>query len=632
MTRTEPLDPLHPGCGLHRVGTLMSGLVLGLIIVAPHLARLSWPSLYADDALRIAQLRLEPLHTLVFQPFNEHFTPIFHLISWLTWEISGQQLTKAPYWFTLASFVPFPITLCLFAWVVWRRTASRVATLFSLVVAGVSWLYVDVVANYSGSGFVWALGCSLCAFECAGLGSRLGWMAACACVMCAPAFSGIGLLAGPMGVVGAWMRPGKLGQRCQAALWPVAGLVLYLGLAAGARQQAVLGASLERHLSLEKGLPAAARAMIGVLPQALVNARPWDETLPGWGDLVLAGVVLGCLIAWSWVDRPGRPLILAGLLLIVGGYGLTYPVRSDGSVTWLLRTDRYHLFPHFGLALMAAAAVRRISKWVDVSARRSWVLSICAILIFTSIQWPNMWRRLRFYDFPEQRRVLAAIDRLEELARAAGITRDQVLAALEPISTSWLQPERNGANALVLLGRTVASPRVADPDVRPLLLAQLGARDREALWGGMEATRYAHQPQSRATLEVESAHLVRTSGMRATGENRFQSRGWPAFAEFEFPAGGEASQFRPEVLELPVWIDTLRAQGLLPPLELWWTNQAGEWSETRRITWRPEPGSREPARIPLDRIPHFDPTTARYVRVLVRPVCALTLEAPRLLR
>jgi hypothetical protein len=311
--------------------------------------------------------------------------------------------------------------------------------------------------------------------------------------------------------------------------------------------------------------------------------------------------------------------------MIAGGYASTYPFRYEGSSEWLLRVDRYHLFPHFGfvlwLALLGAAAARR---WPAL--RSAWVGPAVAAGLL-ALNGRTMVERLRFYDFPEQGRVLAAIEELEAVCRVEGITRAQALAALEPIRTSWLHPERNGTTALAMIGPTVESPRVADGEVRARLLARLDPGSREALWGGMDVTRYLAADGRDVMAEAVER---RAAGMRPKGGGSYAGRGGSAFVEYELAGGGAGARGLRLGVRLP---GGGGAASKLPPVEVWWSDRSGAWSETRRVTWRP--GGPGPAAgvVPLEAMPHWgDPAAPRRVRVAVRVPGEMVIEPPRLVR
>jgi hypothetical protein len=597
-------------------------LLFTLLVLSPYLARLTYPSLYADDILRVAQVRLESFERVLFRPFNEHLAPLHGLITAILWPASGGRLTRIPTAFTLASFVPLPLALGALGRLIRRRTGSITTALAAVAAAGLSWLYLDVVANYSGSGFVWALALTLLAIDAAGRARATALLAALA----APAFSAIGLLAGPAGALGGWFpaEPARRATRLRAVAWPITGTFLYLALGALLRYRDVLVAGYERNANWPTGLAAAARAVAGVLPTSLIgrNLEKIYTSPVGRWDVILAALLLAAALGWATFDPRRRGLVLTGLALIVGGYALTYPVRVGGATEWLLRVDRYHLFPHFGLVLIVAALIAPALRRLDATPRRAWAAGVVVALAFWLSHAPLMAKRMRFYRFPEQARTLAALERVEALARRAGITRAQALAALGVTRTAWLQPERNATTAAAMLGPLAGAARLSDAEARRYLINALSQSEREALWGGLDASRDLAPAPGGATVLAES-HPTRAVGLRTLGGGRYTAAGGVPFVEFALPAHEAGVRH----LDLPATFDGPTPP--MPPLELWWADADGGWSESRSFGWRPDAAG---TAIPLERLPHFDPARATRLRIVVRAPGTVTLEPLRLLR
>jgi hypothetical protein len=462
-------------------------VVVGVLVLAPFARRLVRPTLFGDDVVRIAQIRNESLGEVLRRPFNEHLAPGHGLLTWVAWELCGRRLVAAPWTFAVSAWLSYGVMLGVLGWAVWRRGGGRAVALGVVAWAGLSWLTIEVMAYHSGSGFVWALAATVGAWALAGPSwrARVGAMV---CAAVAPTFSAIGVLAGPAGAVGGWWADESVGservagrRRAGAALAPLAGTLMYLAVAVAAHHGLTVARGLERRVDLGVGLLAAGRAVARVLPWAAVGGRPaWSAPL-GWADAVGGAVVVGVVLAVAWRTRQWA-WAFAGLVLTGGGYGLTYPFRYEGSSEWLLRVDRYHLFPQVGFALWVAMLGRwAVRRWPGLGGAWSGPL-VAAVLVV--LQGRQIDQRLRFYEFAEQGRVLAALEELEAVCRVEGITRTQALAALEPIRTSWLHPERHGTTVLAMLGPTVPKSRVPDGAVRERLLETLSGPAREALWGG----------------------------------------------------------------------------------------------------------------------------------------------------
>ncbi len=444
-------------------------LVLGLILcISPYARRLRNPSLYADDVDRVAQLQTEPLRTLLFAPFNEHLAPLFQVVSWSTWQLSGHSLSAARWGFTIASFVPFVFTLALLARVLNRETRSAGATLTALAVFSVSWLAVETVYWYSASSFMWSLLCTLAAWDAAETSSkaRRGWSALASAA--APAFSMIGILAGPIAAVRVLATSGIRAWR--EALAPLAGTALFLVIYVLMYHRAAPSTDAD----LGRGLIAATQAPAASLVPAVIGVRTLStEGIQGvLLALVTLGAVVGCLLR-CWYRPEERAVTLGGLALIGGGYVLTFCPRAGGSAR-VLETQRYHLFPMLGLVFVLTPWLRRgFQRWEsrpDVGLAVG--VFVAALLLATHQN--EMKGRARFLRFAEQPATLAALDRLGVTCDREGITRSQALAALEPTFADWAPA---GRSVLVMLGRCAQTSRVPTERVRAVLAEQVARGD-----------------------------------------------------------------------------------------------------------------------------------------------------------
>jgi hypothetical protein len=139
----------------NRCATDVAWIAVGVAVcLLPYLDRLKHPSLYTDDVTRIVQLQTSTLDRLLFLPFNEHMAPLFQCLSWLTWQMLGEELARAPMAFTLVSYVPFVLSLGLLGWVIRNETGSVLSALASLALFSQSWLSSETVFWYSASSFM----------------------------------------------------------------------------------------------------------------------------------------------------------------------------------------------------------------------------------------------------------------------------------------------------------------------------------------------------------------------------------------------------------------------------------------------------------------------------------------------
>ena len=416
-------------------------LILG---ASPHLARLKTPSLYADDVDRVAQLRTGTLGGILFAPFNEHVAPLFQVVSWTTWRLAGGRLAQAPLAFTLASFLPFVLTLAVLWRVLKRETRSDAAALVGLAVFSVSWLSIETVWWYSASSFMWSLLGTLTAWSAidAGGGRSRRWLALLASTA-APSFSMIGILAGPVAAVKAVSAGGRRAWR--DALAALAGSLLFLAVYGLVYERG----GVESSAGVWPGLIAVSRAPAAALVPAVVGLR----TLPTSGanglflSLVSAAAALG-LFVWAWKTPGERPTILSGLALIVGGYTLAFCARAGAPNLQIMEVQRYHLFPMLGFVLVLTPGLRFAFGASRRPVPQCW-LAVLLVALLVAAHRSELRGRARFLRFPDQAATLATLDRLDDVCAREGVSRAQAIAALGPWPADWAPP---GRSVGVLLG------------------------------------------------------------------------------------------------------------------------------------------------------------------------------------
>jgi hypothetical protein len=611
--------------------------IIGLCFL-PHASRLRNPSIYGDDGGYIAELQARPLSTLMFRPINEHMAPLFEAISWLTWQAAGRTLTRAPLAFTLASYVPFALCLGLLGWLICRETGSLTTALAAVAFFGISPVYTEAVYWYSASSFLWALSWALIALLFAqeaegtnGWGGRWGMAAASAL---APACSAIGLLVGPLGVIRLMAGRSDRMQSRVGALTPLAGTVLYSAVCSGFRYGEILTSSIRRNADLGRGVPLSLQAPWDRLILGLLGVRDADLWLPTGLNLAISS--LGLFGAILWARRnPHRGLIAGGLWLIFGGYLLTYCFRFEHGSHWLLKVGRFHLFPQLGLSLVIAPALLPWLSHYDRRPAAGLVVATGLAVALLAIHLRPIEAMARGYRFPEQRQTLAALEHLGAICRTERVTRDQCIAALDPVWAHWFQGDFNG---LAMLPPSVPVPGRPDPQIRAILLAKLTGSEREALWGGMDVTRHLRPAEELAEVHpecvawgrlVETSNAHYASALSRDGMRCYHMTGWPTHLDFELTAERSSrtpGSDPPRLLCVPC--------GPSPePVEIWWAGPGDLWSPTRCVRLRIDP--KEPPRdwaIPLDCLPHWkagDPCRIR-IRFVAGPLPPI--GEPRLLR
>lgn len=601
-----------------RPGLVPALVVIGLCLV-PVGSRLRHPSLYSDDVVRIAQLRgASSLGSILFAPFNEHMAPAFQLVSWLTWKGAGEDLTRAPLAFSIAAAVPHLLCLAMLGALVRRETGSGPAALVATATLGVSGAITETHAWYSASSFSWALLGTLAALGASGraaspgtsAGRRWAWIGAAAvAAFLAPAGSGIGLIAGP---VAALRLLAATGASVGVGM-PMLGTLAYLGVCLPFRLGAILARSAAANVDGLAALRNVARAPAHVLLPSLIGLRNQEETIPVEVAIAATVLLLALVLSWAAQDPSRRPMIACGLGLIVGGYTLAFGLRSAAGSGVGIGVLRYQLVPMAGLAILVGSGLGS-SGWLARRPGRGFALAAGLGGALFAAQFGTIRENVRFYRWPEQPATLAAVERLGAACRREGITRAQCLASLPPVRKAWF--DHDGTNALETLPPAALAARLTDAEARRVVLETLGPSGREALCGGMEVD--PEPPSGGGTVAV--ATPVRSFAVEETGRVDLRSAtGFASFLEFDLSADLAGAR----VLVVP-------ATG---PVEVWWSDEAGRYSEGRSVRWRVA-RSAEPAdgAVPLADLPHWDSARVRRVRVVPRRAGILAAGPPRLLR
>ena len=619
--------------GRHALGL---ALAAGFVVLCglPYWRWSAHPSLFDDDFLRVGSLRRSTLGEALFRPFNEHMAPLFETVSWLAWRGAGRRVLALPMAFQVASFLAFGVTVGLLWAVIGRELRSRTTSLVAVALFCLSSVSSETVLWYSASSFQWAASATLASWLAASLATaspndrgRAGWLAASAFgALAAPAFSAIGILAGPLAatrIVASVDRPLSRGRRIGLSILPVLGSVAYLLACDQFRYRELVSESVGRNFHLGAALWATVRAPTAVLIPSVLGLPDLSARIPG-GVLAVA-TLAGLVGSLAWAIRSrDRPLILGGLAFIAGGYLATYATRARPGDTWIFLIGRYHLFPQIGLIfLIAASASRSLGRFDSRPIGR--LLLACSVAILLSIvQYPRMFEASdRTFRYPDQPRALASALRLEQACDREGITIDQAIRVLDPIRTPWF-PRPWPCNPLLnLFGTGPTTAKIPDHLVLPTLIAALSPEDLEAIFGGMEATRYlAPSGSPDGPKPAVESRLVESSRIKSVGQGGYRIEGPPCHLEYELgPEADDAS-----ALSLP----GLRVSR---PLEIWWTDEGGEWTPYRSVRWNPGPGTpSEGWAVALDHLPHWRRGKVRRLRVVIRQWGTVAIGPPRMLR
>lgn len=367
-----------------------------------------------------------------------------------------------------------------------------------------------------------------------------------------------------------------------AAAGPLLGTGLYLATVQAVGYREVVGESVATHIRPAGGILNILRAPARILVPGLLGLEQPTSRL-GDAELLVSGVGLLAAVAWGWRSRH-RPLIYGGLSLILGGYLLIYPFRSEGDPRWTLTIQRYHLFPSLGLVFVLAPALASGLRRFDGSGTSALRAATVAGIVPAASHLPALSRNAETYHFPDQGKTLAALDRVSGICREAGITRDQAMAFLPPIRPGWFP--QDGPGVPLLVAPTARDARLDRRAAEAVLSSTLDAGEREALFGAMDVS---------GALRSEAApgggpggatyRLTRVENLRPSADpDTYESTGGSAFAEFRSVATTSGRSPGADLLELP----KAQSPGWV---ELWWAGDGEPWSETRSVKWRLDPAS-----------------------------------------
>lgn len=623
------LNPTRPDDRRGRILCVVLTLLFGLIVVEPLRMRFRAPSIYADDVVRIAQVRTMPLSEMAVRPFNEHLAPLFELVTWTVWTLSGGRLTHAPLGFTLASLLPFALCEIALVLLVRRETLSWTAAMVGVAVFGLSWLPIETAWWYSASSFTWSLLGVLIAWNAA---LRPGWRGTAVSLLAAlaaPAFSMIGILAGPIAtfraIVG--LKSAERGPLSVArAAMPLVGTSAFLLLVSLFGHREALEGSVRRNFRIWEAVGPTLRAPITVLLPGVAGVKNLDTVIPHVAACIICLAVSAVLL--FLVVRRGihAGLVVGGMGLIVLGYGLTYGAR--GGAVNLLNVQRYHLFPQVGLAMIVAAFVARFGNRFEHRpvARISLCMLVALGLLF--VHRAELKGRARFLRFNGQAATLAAMEHVESLCESFGVGRDQALRELAPVRNRWFDFD---LNALTMIAPSRESRVVRGEDIRPAILGGLTQLEREALWGGMDATPYTFASSSTETGAepcLSQARLERAYRIQrpVNGEVSTSLPNGLSYLEFVTELSGPKGA-RPRLLRL----EGLQTSGTV---EVWWCPRSGRWTESRSFRLDPTGGDRKSkaVSISLDALPHWDSTRIDRLQIRFQGPGRVGMVAPRFLR
>ena len=355
---------------------------------------------------------------------------------------------------------------------------------------------------------------------------------------------------------------------------------------------------MERNPYYPPGLLNVYRAPIDVLPTAVVGSGNIDDYLPDAAELGLFAAGLAAL-AWCAEVAYAPELYLVGGLLIVANYLLIYGSRHlPGDDHWVLKVERYHLFPQLGLTLILAPAVAAVLRPLDRRPAAAMAMVTVASLILLGLHERPLRSLAQFYRFGDQQRTLAALDRLAEICRQQRIPREAAVQALDPVRRRWFPADMR--SVIGMIPETASGPSTIGDGARPLILAALAPDDREALCGGMDVSPYLRPAASMTDAPASTTDGVLTglTGVTRLDAGTYRSTTQGSFLEYQF----EPAKTPPRAIALRV--DTTQ---LHSPLTVSWTDDPRGWSALHSVSWRsPASDPQAAAVLPLESLPHWN--------------------------
>jgi hypothetical protein len=227
---------------------------------------------------------------------------------------------------------------------------------------------------------------------------------------------------------------------------------------------------------------------------------------------------------------------------------------------------------------------------------------------------------------PDRKPTLAALHRVGQLARAEGISRDQLTKIFDPVSRPWnasvrLNPYYSHFMKLVVQAPLTVDRPIPDEQARVCLLSRLTLLEQSVLASGAcvsMSTGTAPKPEEEAFVV---ARRIKLEHVREVRPGSYRSAGWPAFIEYEFDSS-RAARFL-----------TLPGLAADQDLTISWRNESGEWRALHHVCWLKTPAPVPTAAIDLHRLANWP--TGRAARIRVEFTCPGELalqQPPRLLR
>jgi hypothetical protein len=454
-------------------------IVLGLILCAGPIglwrAPLCWYFLKGDDFVYLARSRTPAaLRDHLFTPHNGHVAPLFLVETHLLARLAGS-LEALPAVLGWASYATLALAVAASGHVVARETGRTAWGLSAMAVVGLSSVLGPTLLWYA-AGQALAAGTMIVVMLAALQAWRirgswrslaLGLLAS----MAAPLFWSAGYAAGPVGTAYLW-ADGRRACRHAAVLLATCTIALFALVWCSVGREFAPASRLAPR-SLRRALPVGpvvAHSAQAVSEALIFNNLGLDAaTTPGqaWVYCALLGAV------WARTRRPSatsgplscprlHPLEAAGAVAVVANFGMIFAARgTETDFDNLRMLGWYDAIAELGAVLFVAGwcSARRPSPpqvAPEPAGRRDLVIVALGIALLLALQGPRVKRVIFEYagmaapvgptgpgrDTPRtasdladratnQRRALAALDRLERAARRGEIDPAATRRAIE---------------------------------------------------------------------------------------------------------------------------------------------------------------------------------------------------------
>jgi hypothetical protein len=446
---------------------------LGLAALPSWLYRdwFAYPSLRGDDFAFLADCRsgADPYRAL-WAPHNTHVVPLFRLMTAALCRASGP-LGNLPATLSMASHALLVVCAMAAGHLVAWETGRLVLGLAAIAGLGLSTVLQPAATWYSAAQTLLTgllVLTTLVAAQAALLTNRRRWLLLAALAsLAAPLTWTAGLSAGPVAAI--YLRAHRDRPLRRLAWVPLIGTVASVALAA-----ALAGPGLLREVSSASSSappgPSWPLRPITHTAQAIVESLVLGNLgVPTPTEPIQAVVLVGGLLAlWAWARRGSRnwpgPLESAGLALVGFTYLMAFALRSGYDYANLRDLGWYNTLPQLGAVLFGFGWIAGPTPGPRRPAAPSPVefLALAAFVTLGAMLHQPRAEAIRIADAPpmlpsevrqflipelqhgraivyaeqraeRQRRALLRLERAASQARAAGVDRGAVRAAIGPI-------------------------------------------------------------------------------------------------------------------------------------------------------------------------------------------------------